>query len=42
MPVFFVYFVYAAKVEEANMTRQFPNEYPDYVNRTKMLLPFLF
>ncbi|MGB8964770.1 MAG: isoprenylcysteine carboxylmethyltransferase family protein [Candidatus Cybelea sp.] len=36
------YFVYAAKVEERSMTRQFPGEYPDYKNRTKMLIPLLF
>ncbi len=36
------YFVYAATVEERSMRGQFPNEYPAYVNRTKMLIPFLF
>jgi protein-S-isoprenylcysteine O-methyltransferase Ste14 len=38
----FAYFVYAAKVEERSMIRQFPTEYPDYTKRTKMLIPFLF
>jgi protein-S-isoprenylcysteine O-methyltransferase Ste14 len=42
LAAFFAYFVYAANVEERNMMRQFPNEYPAYVNRTKMLIPFLF
>jgi protein-S-isoprenylcysteine O-methyltransferase Ste14 len=42
LPASFAYFVYAAKVEERSMLRQFPNEYPDYMNRTKMLIPFLF
>lgn len=38
---FFAYFVYAAKVEERSMIGQFPNEYPAYMKRTKMLVPFL-
>ena len=38
---FFAYFVYAAKVEERSMMRQFPNEYAAYIKRTKMLVPFL-
>ena len=38
----FAYFVYAANVEERSMTRQFPDAYPEYVSRTKMLIPFLF
>jgi protein-S-isoprenylcysteine O-methyltransferase Ste14 len=42
MAAFCAFFVYAARVEERNMTGQFPNEYPAYVNRTKMLIPFLF
>ncbi|MGC1381001.1 MAG: isoprenylcysteine carboxylmethyltransferase family protein [Candidatus Baltobacteraceae bacterium] len=37
----FAYFVYAARVEEGSMTRQFPNEYPGYAARTKLLIPFL-
>ena len=36
------YFVYAAAVEERSMLGQFPNEFPAYVKRTKMLIPFLF
>jgi protein-S-isoprenylcysteine O-methyltransferase Ste14 len=42
LAAFFAYFVYAAKVEERSMARQFPSEYPDYKNRTKMLIPLLF
>jgi protein-S-isoprenylcysteine O-methyltransferase Ste14 len=37
----FVYFVYAARVEEGHMTKQFPDVYPAYQQRTKMLIPFL-
>ncbi len=39
--IFLAYFVYAAKSEERSMLKQFPNEYPAYVTRTKMLVPFL-
>jgi protein-S-isoprenylcysteine O-methyltransferase Ste14 len=37
-----VYFFYSATVEERTMTEQFPDAYPAYVSRTKMLVPFLF
>ena len=37
-----VYFVYAATVEEQNLTRQFPVDYPAYRRSTKMLVPFVF
>ncbi len=37
-----VYFVHSAKVEEKLLTRQFPDQYPNYMKRTKMLIPFLF
>ncbi len=36
-----VYFVYAARVEERDMTKQFPDAYPAYRRRTKMLIPFV-
>ncbi len=36
-----VYFVYAARTEERDMTKQFPDAYPAYQRRTKMLIPFL-
>jgi protein-S-isoprenylcysteine O-methyltransferase Ste14 len=38
---FFAYFIYAAKVEERTMREQFPVEYPAYVRRTRMLIPFV-
>jgi protein-S-isoprenylcysteine O-methyltransferase Ste14 len=40
--VFLAYFVYAAKVEERSMIRQFPGVYAEYMKRTKMLVPFVF
>jgi protein-S-isoprenylcysteine O-methyltransferase Ste14 len=40
--IFFIYFVYSARVEEGIMTREFPTEYPAYKARTKMLIPFIF
>jgi|SRR5580704_1738638 protein-S-isoprenylcysteine O-methyltransferase Ste14 len=39
--LFLVYFVQAARVEERDMTKQFPDAYPAYQRRTKMLIPFL-
>ncbi|HSZ42754.1 MAG TPA: isoprenylcysteine carboxylmethyltransferase family protein [Trebonia sp.] len=36
------YFVYSAHVEERNMTRLFPDTYPEYKHSTKMLIPFVF
>lgn len=41
LALFFIYFLYAATVEERTMREQFPNEYPAYVKRTKMLVPFV-
>jgi protein-S-isoprenylcysteine O-methyltransferase Ste14 len=35
-----VYFVYSARREETLMTEQFPDQYPAYRKRTKMLVPF--
>jgi protein-S-isoprenylcysteine O-methyltransferase Ste14 len=35
------YFIYSARREEALMTEQFPERYPAYMKRTKMLLPFV-
>lgn len=37
-----VYFVYSARTEEQLMLAQFPNQYPEYMRRTRMLVPFLF
>ncbi len=36
------YFILSAIVEESNMARLFPDEYPDYKRSTKMLIPFVF
>jgi len=36
-----IYFVYSARAEERFMTERFPDSYPAYRARTKMLLPFL-
>jgi protein-S-isoprenylcysteine O-methyltransferase Ste14 len=35
------YFIYSARREEELMTEQFPERYPAYMKRTKMLLPFV-
>ena len=40
--VSFPYFIYSAIKEEKLMTRQFPEQYPEYKKRSKMLVPFLF
>ena len=44
--VFFVVnagqFLYAAKKEEQLMLQTFPDSYPGYMQRTRMLIPFLF
>ncbi|HEU5068052.1 MAG TPA: isoprenylcysteine carboxylmethyltransferase family protein [Sphingomicrobium sp.] len=37
-----VYFVYSARAEERYMCERFPDAYPTYRARTKMLVPFLF
>jgi protein-S-isoprenylcysteine O-methyltransferase Ste14 len=39
--LFSAYFIYSARREEALMCRQFPGQYPAYMKRTKMLVPFL-
>jgi protein-S-isoprenylcysteine O-methyltransferase Ste14 len=36
-----VFFVYSATVEEKNLAAAFPNAYPAYRARTKMLIPFV-
>ena len=36
------YFIHSARAEEKLMLEQFPEQYPAYRRRTKMLLPFLF
>ena len=35
------YFIYSARVEEGNLMRTFPGQYPSYRARTKMLIPFV-
>jgi protein-S-isoprenylcysteine O-methyltransferase Ste14 len=39
--VFAPYFVYSARREEQLMCEQFPSQYPDYMRRTKMIVPFV-
>jgi protein-S-isoprenylcysteine O-methyltransferase Ste14 len=36
------YFIYSATREEAFLTGQFPESYPQYKRATKMLVPFVF
>lgn len=36
-----IYFVYSATVEEQIMVKAFPQAYPGYKQKTKMLLPFI-
>ena len=38
--LFGAYFVYSARREEALMTSQFPEAYPAYIRRSRMLLPW--
>jgi protein-S-isoprenylcysteine O-methyltransferase Ste14 len=38
----FVYFLVSARTEEKMMLAQFPDTYPAYRRRTKMLVPFVF
>jgi protein-S-isoprenylcysteine O-methyltransferase Ste14 len=40
--VCFVYFLVSARIEEKMMLAQFPEAYPAYRRRTKMLIPFVF
>ena len=40
--VFAPYFVYSARREEQLMCEQFPGQYPEYMRRTKMIVPFVF
>jgi len=37
----FAYFLFSARTEEQMMAAQFPNTYPAYRRRTRMLIPFL-
>jgi protein-S-isoprenylcysteine O-methyltransferase Ste14 len=38
---YFAYFLYSARTEEKMMLAQFPDTYPAYRRRTKMLIPFV-
>jgi protein-S-isoprenylcysteine O-methyltransferase Ste14 len=40
--LYFAYFLYSARTEEKMMRAQFPEAYPAYRRRTKMLIPFVF
>jgi protein-S-isoprenylcysteine O-methyltransferase Ste14 len=40
--LFCSYFLYSARKEEKLMLIEFPKEYPEYMKRTKMLIPFVF
>ena len=35
------FFVYSSTVEERNLTASFPQAYPEYLSRTKMLIPYV-
>lgn len=39
--LFGVYFIYSARREERYMAEKFPDQYPAYMQRTKMLVPFV-
>ena len=39
--LFGAYFIHSARREETLMITQFPDQYPSYIKRTKMLLPFV-
>lgn len=39
--IFAFYFIYSAVVEEKLMMKQFPQVYPAYKKKTKMLIPFI-
>jgi protein-S-isoprenylcysteine O-methyltransferase Ste14 len=41
LALFGLYFLYSARKEEQLMIEQFPEQYPAYMARTKMLVPFL-
>lgn len=41
-PLYFIYFIVSARTEEKMLLARFPNAYPAYRRRTRMLIPFLF
>ena len=40
--IYLAYFIYSAKREEELLEKTFPDTYPAYKARTKMLIPFIF
>lgn len=40
--LYFTYFIVSARTEEKMMVAQFPDTYPAYRQRTRMLIPFVF
>lgn len=40
--LFSIYFSYSARIEEKNLLEQFPDTYPSYMQKTKVLLPFIY
>jgi Isoprenylcysteine carboxyl methyltransferase (ICMT) family len=40
--LYFAYFLFSARTEEKTMLEQFPDTYPAYRRRTRMLIPFVF
>ncbi len=41
LALFAPYFIYSARREEELMCEQFPAQYPEYMRRTKMIVPFV-
>ena len=41
LAIYCAYFFYSAPIEEKHMAEQFPDSYPAYKSRTKMLIPFV-
>jgi protein-S-isoprenylcysteine O-methyltransferase Ste14 len=40
--VFGAYFIYSARTEEKRLSQLMPTQYPAYMRRTKMLVPYIF
>jgi protein-S-isoprenylcysteine O-methyltransferase Ste14 len=40
--IYFLYFIFSAISEEKTLSNEFPNTYPSYKKKTKMLIPFVF
>lgn len=39
--LFGIYFIYSGRQEEKIMTKEFPDQYPEYMKRSKMLIPWV-